>query len=260
MIFIDNKYTKWYFSIVSNAELKKTNSDYTEKHHIIPKSLGGVNDNSNLAILTAREHFVCHWLLTKMTTGVSKRKMFYALNCMKQESPLQRRYHSKITSRVYATIKPIVAKMSSIEQKGKRPSVETLAKQKAGRELVPVWNKGLTITDTAILDAVRAAAQKRELRYKSGELIRPKTGIYNRTPEMLTQLKSKCKSGIGFSTKEQSVESRLKAAASISAARKGKPAKNKGISPARVCCLFCHTEVDVRNFARFHGNNCKLKN
>ena len=63
--FLQNKYTKWYFNIISKAQNRDT-LGYVEKHHIIPKSLGGNNEQTNLVKLTAREHFVCHWLLTKM--------------------------------------------------------------------------------------------------------------------------------------------------------------------------------------------------
>ena len=40
--------------------------------------MGGTNAKSNIVKLTAREHFICHWLLTKMTTGDYKNKMTYA--------------------------------------------------------------------------------------------------------------------------------------------------------------------------------------
>ena len=78
MIFIDNKYTKWYNAIVDRAK-KRVTSGYTEKHHIIPKSLRGSNESFNLVKLTAREHFVCHLLLVRMVNGTYKRKMSYAL-------------------------------------------------------------------------------------------------------------------------------------------------------------------------------------
>jgi hypothetical protein len=39
---------------------------YYERHHIIPKCLGGSNDKDNLVLLTAREHFICHHLLIKI--------------------------------------------------------------------------------------------------------------------------------------------------------------------------------------------------
>jgi hypothetical protein len=39
---------------------------YTERHHIVPKSLGGTDDPSNLVVLTGREHWVAHLLLHKI--------------------------------------------------------------------------------------------------------------------------------------------------------------------------------------------------
>lgn len=52
--------------------------DYTETHHIIPKSLGGTDNIDNLAVLTAREHFICHLLLPKMLKGAARYKMLHA--------------------------------------------------------------------------------------------------------------------------------------------------------------------------------------
>ena len=77
-MFIENKYTKWYYSIIENAKNRIIN-EYTEKHHIIPKSLNGNNSKDNLVKLTAREHFICHMLLAKMTSGEEKIKMSYAI-------------------------------------------------------------------------------------------------------------------------------------------------------------------------------------
>lgn len=82
---LQNKYTNWYFQIVNNAfERKWTRENcetYLEEHHVVPKSLGG--SDSDTLFLTAREHFVCHLLLTKMLEGKDKSKMVWALMCMK---------------------------------------------------------------------------------------------------------------------------------------------------------------------------------
>jgi len=43
----------------------------------------------------------------------------------------------------------------------------------------------------------------------------------------------------------------------LSKSHKGKPAHNKGATPNKICCLHCCIEVDVRNFNRWHGTNCK---
>ena len=70
MKFLDNKYTKWYSNIIENSTALSG-----EHHHIIPKSLGGSNDRSNIKLVSYREHFICHLLLTKMVEGQYKYKM-----------------------------------------------------------------------------------------------------------------------------------------------------------------------------------------
>ena len=47
---------------------------YNEKHHIIPKCLGGDNSENNLVELTAREHFLCHMLLCEIYPNENKLK------------------------------------------------------------------------------------------------------------------------------------------------------------------------------------------
>ena len=80
-MFKDNKYTKIYYQIIQKAT-GRINEGYVEKHHIIPKSCGGSDDVSNLVSLTKREHFLCHWLLTKMVEGEHLRNMHYAFKLM----------------------------------------------------------------------------------------------------------------------------------------------------------------------------------
>ena len=105
MIFIENKYSKIYFSIISNAKSRTILPEtYTEKHHIIPKSLGGNNSKDNLAVLTAREHFICHLLLPRMTSGNDQIKMFHAAwrMCCKGKNS---KHNYKITSTIYKKLK-----------------------------------------------------------------------------------------------------------------------------------------------------------
>lgn len=96
-MFKQNKYCKWYFSIIKKAK-SRIISGYTEKHHIIPKSLGGKDTDDNLVILTAREHFICHLLLIKMVDTTFKYKMVYAAW---QQSRPNKNKSIKVTSRVY---------------------------------------------------------------------------------------------------------------------------------------------------------------
>lgn len=115
MIFINNKYTKWYFNIINRAK-NKTPCDYSEKHHIIPKSLGGDNSKENLVYLTAKEHFICHCLLPKMLTGDDKTKMVYAAwHMANQENQYQTRY--KMTSSTYHQLRKSFAIKHSLWMK-----------------------------------------------------------------------------------------------------------------------------------------------
>ena len=44
----------------------RTLAGYTEKHHVVPRCLGGDNSDANLVMLTAAEHYVAHQLLVKL--------------------------------------------------------------------------------------------------------------------------------------------------------------------------------------------------
>ena len=122
-MFTPNKYTRWYMKIVGRAS-KRILSGYSEKHHIIPKCLGGSNAKDNLVSLTAREHFICHWLLIKMTTGATKRKMSYALWSMTRSTEKVKR---KFSSAQYETARKHFSKTIT----GRKKSPEARAKLSA---------------------------------------------------------------------------------------------------------------------------------
>lgn len=76
-------YEKIYQNLIISRFYRKNNNGYYEKHHIWPKSLGGPNVSWNIIKLTAREHFIAHWLLYKLSENINdKIKMGYALNAM----------------------------------------------------------------------------------------------------------------------------------------------------------------------------------
>ena len=72
-----------YKKIYNNLIIKRKNISvigYKEKHHIIPKCIGGSNDRDNLVNLTAREHYMAHALLCKIyPDNIS---ICFAFNCM----------------------------------------------------------------------------------------------------------------------------------------------------------------------------------
>lgn len=75
----------------SRLELKSTRiqqkklGSYFEGHHIIPRSKGGTGNsnrpknNSNIVLLTAREHFLAHWLLWRIYRDRSSSLAFHKM-------------------------------------------------------------------------------------------------------------------------------------------------------------------------------------
>lgn len=102
-------YLKHYNQLCSTRKLlarSKQDDVYYEKHHIIPKSLGGSNSANNLILLTAREHYVAHLLLYnhyKTIGGDDFRKMSFALVSMASTNKNLSR--DILNSRQYALIK-----------------------------------------------------------------------------------------------------------------------------------------------------------
>lgn len=80
-MYVNNKYKRWYDELIESRKyINRSKTDgYYETHHITPKSFGGDNSDYNLVLLTAREHYIAHFLLTKFTTGEFKKKMMFAL-------------------------------------------------------------------------------------------------------------------------------------------------------------------------------------
>ena len=56
-------YKRHYRLLIEKALNRVSCTEYSELHHILPKCMNGPDDPANLVRLTAREHFVAHWLL-----------------------------------------------------------------------------------------------------------------------------------------------------------------------------------------------------
>ena len=106
-IFLDNKYTRWYYAIVQQRAV--IDGRY-ETHHILPSSLGGSDDAENLVKVSPRVHFICHWLLTRMTVGSDRVSMLRAFWMMKAVNQNRQRY---INSRAYQALKEEYALVQS---------------------------------------------------------------------------------------------------------------------------------------------------
>jgi len=105
-----------YDSIIEKRKLE-TPEGYVEKHHILPRSLGGNDDAENIVSLTAREHFVCHYLLAKMYEKETFEwyKMNHAFIIMKASSDNHKRYFN---SRLYENLRKNFSSVMSKLQTG----------------------------------------------------------------------------------------------------------------------------------------------
>lgn len=114
------QYDKIYDQLISRAKSRHLDG-YVEKHHIVPRCLGGSDDKDNLVALTYREHFLCHKLLCKMHPG--NLKLIYAISFMIYSSKTNKRL---VTSKDFDYVKRMLAPHMGSWNKGREP-----------------WNKGL---------------------------------------------------------------------------------------------------------------------
>lgn len=96
-------YKRIYDQIIDRRRAEPYNG-YTERHHVIPKCLGGPDTKDNIVRLSAREHYLCHLLLTRIySEGPAHYKMikgFLMMSTVKSES------HQRISpSRNYQHLK-----------------------------------------------------------------------------------------------------------------------------------------------------------
>ena len=62
-----NKYRNIYIKLILRCQnmTEEELSGYNEKHHILPKCMGGTNDIENLVLMPVRYHIMAHIILTK---------------------------------------------------------------------------------------------------------------------------------------------------------------------------------------------------
>lgn len=233
-MFLDNKYTKCYYQIVNRAKTRLLEG-YKERHHIIPKSLGGNNDVENLVFLTAREHFICHMLLIKMTVGKDKQKMMFALWSM---ASMKNEYHQRYTvgPRQYANIKKQMAETKSLTQRGE--SNHFFKKTHTEETKNKIREKRLGFKDSV------------ETRNKKSIAGKNRPPVSDVTREKL-RVSSTGRPGLkgefnGFYGKQHSLEQREKK-------------RQEKLAAPKILCYYCNKNFDPMNYARWHGDKCKHK-
>src|ERR1700739_1318225 len=257
-------YTKIYNDLIESRMplMRSKRRGHFEKHHIIPKSLGGTNATSNLVLLTPREHYLAHWLLDKIHTGSDKAKMAYAFFKMCSVNPNQKR---DITSHQFERAKEAIKKACLGENHpghGKNPfseeKIEAMRLSKLGANNPTFgktpWNKGLTKENELIKQISEKTQETIKLRY----LVHPSTGRKHSEEsktKMSLSMKGLTKSedhrhkiSKSLKGKARSPESILKSALSMT-----------GVPQRTTICPHCKVNGGIPAMKRWHFDNCKQK-
>lgn len=85
-------YAHHYNRLIERAQ-NRVIETYTERHHIIPRCLGGNDGPDNIVRLTAEEHYVAHQLLVKMHPD--DHRLLWALSSMTHATKRMKRSLNK---------------------------------------------------------------------------------------------------------------------------------------------------------------------
>lgn len=239
-------YQKIYDSIIHSARNKKFQG-YTESHHIIPVCMGGSNNKENLVELSARQHFICHWLLFKIHKTA---KLAYAWNAMCMNFS-KKRYSSKSFS--YA--REEWAKRIAIANVGKTVSPESKQKMALAKIGKPSWNAGISAPWKT----------KNRVAYEKT----PKLCLFCKNPIRYKQrnIRKYCSNSCAHLDPEKKKSgSSIPNCGSFKIGHKLNPESVKlislkltGLKRERGCCIFCKKEASVSLLRRWHFENCRNK-
>lgn len=247
-----NKYTEWYNAIIENARTR-TLDCYKERHHIIPRSLGGTDSKDNLVDLTAREHFVCHWLLVRIHTGQSQHKMVYALNGMKRNGKDNERYETAITSRVYEKLKKEFSRVHSETMKGRQAHNKGKPMSEEQKARIRATKAANPYKPTAEVIAQRVTKQTGQKRSEETKL-KMSLAAKGKSKGPMSD-KEKQKRSVANKGRPKTAEHNAKKAQTL----KQLVAEGTHHSQIKLTCPHCGTVMQKILYTRWHGDRCKSK-
>jgi hypothetical protein len=99
-------YKKIYDCLITRAKSRNL-VEYTEKHHILPRSLGGSDNKNNIVKLTPEEHYLAHQLLVRITNNDPRMVKAAVMMCRNRPS-----------NKLYGWLRRRLANSKSAEMKG----------------------------------------------------------------------------------------------------------------------------------------------
>ena len=214
-------YQKIYEQIVNRAKMRQMNG-YKERHHIIPRCIGGSNDSDNIVELTAKEHYIAHRLLTEIYPDNSKIKYAYWMMCSMKTNSQTR--HS-VSAKTYEYAKKLISFRTS-ETKQKIASTLKNSYETGKRKK---WNLGKTMP----------AEYGQKISIAKKGMIGTNTGI-----PMTNEQKEKIRNTLMGHEVKQSTKDK------ISQTLLNKP---------EITCPYCNKSSRGTSFKVYHFENCKYK-
>lgn len=146
-----------YLTLIAYFQINPSNDSYVERHHIVPRCLNGTDDPVNIVKLSARGHYLAHWLLMKAyPTHIG---LTYAFIKMNHSNTLQDR---KSNARLYEAARRSCSLLKSANSRGelnhyfgKKHSADVRAKISSAKRGKPnnSWNTGKTkATDAKVIE------------------------------------------------------------------------------------------------------------
>lgn len=268
-MYLNNKYNRYYYNIINNSLSRTLDTvQYYERHHIIPKSLKGTNQPSNIAILTAREHFVCHLLLTRMTTGSDRHKMVHALWCMVNKKN-SRRYTP--TSRLYESAKKQRSEILKSRRGKNHPNYGKKHPERTSDTFTDEWRANISKSKQGVVPAAvpkgstRGAEFSNTLSARKKELftLNKDNPNYNKRPPCKAETANKIKeANTGRKWINDGKGNRVYANSDelVMLLNQGwclgMGKTNRNI---QLECPHCGKKCDRTNYTRWHGDKCKIK-
>jgi hypothetical protein len=144
-------YQQIYDNLIDRAA-RRISEGYVEKHHIVPRCLGGTDSKENIVNLYPEEHYLAHLLLCKLNDGNSK--LLYAAMNMTSGAMIN---NGKRNNKAYGWLRrqyaesmsgdnnpnrrnPEIQKKAGLKRVGQKRTEETRARMSAAQ-------KGRTFTE-----------------------------------------------------------------------------------------------------------------
>lgn len=230
-------YQRIYDQIIESAINNPKPDLYKENHHVVPRCMGGTNESSNIVKLTARQHFIAHWLLFKIYRTTKLAHAWFSM-CRIGRKQDDRKINSKHFDRVRKIRSKLLSENSRGEKNhfyGKRHSDEILQR-------IREKNIGKKISEEtrAKMSAKRKGVKKTdEHKAKIGRkgLISLRNIITGETVRIASSLVKDYDSSVWVN-----------------------PYTYKLMFAGQVKCPHCgKVAKDTSTFKRWHFNNCKHK-